>query len=288
MPFPIVSATALSSNVKRLVIQAPHITRRCQAGQFVIVRAAVDGERIPLTVANTDKAAGTITLVVQAIGLTTRLLAAKEAGDTLPDVAGPMGKATHIPEGVQHVVLVGGGVGTAVIYPQALALKAGMEQRRVKVSAIIGGRTKDLVILEEELGKVCDAVYPCTDDGSYGFKGLVTARLAQLMEEEKAGGVAVDMVITAGPVPMMRAVAETTRPSGVHTVASLNPIMVDGTGMCGGCRVQVGGKMMFACVDGPEFDAHAVDFKELSDRLTAYRAMEKDALERHVCASAGQ
>jgi ferredoxin--NADP+ reductase len=172
-------------------------------------------------------------------------------------------------------------VGTAVIYPQAEALKA----KGNRVSAIMGGRSKPYVILEKELSAICDAVYPCTDDGSYGFKGFVTQRLQQLIAETD---VKVGMVICAGPVPMMRAVAEVTRPMGIHTVASLNPIMVDGTGMCGGCRVQVDGKMLFACVDGPEFDAHKVDFRELSDRLTAYREQEKSAVERHRCRLTGQ
>ena len=167
-------------------------------------------------------------------------------------------------------------MGTAVIYPQAAALKS----KGNYVSAIIGGRSKPYVILENELRAICDAVYPCTDDGSYGYKGLVTDRLKMLMQQTDRP---IGIVICAGPVPMMRAVAEVTRPAGIHTVASLNPIMVDGTGMCGGCRVHVDGKMLFACVDGPEFDAHKVDFRELADRLTAYRPQEKDALERQAC-----
>jgi len=188
-----------------------------------------------------------------------------------------LGAATHI-EVWGHAVLVGGGVGTAVIYPQAPALKG----KGNYVSAIMGGRTKELVILEKELAQVCDAVYPCTDDGSHGFKGFVTQRLQKLIDES-AGTNPVKAVLTAGPVPMMRAVAELTRPMGIKTIASLNPIMVDGTGMCGGCRVQVDGKMKFACVDGPEFDAHQVDFRELSDRLTAYKVHEIQANERHTC-----
>jgi ferredoxin--NADP+ reductase len=178
-------------------------------------------------------------------------------------------------------VIVGGGVGTAVIYPQAGALKA----QGNRVSAIIGGRSKPFVILEEQLKACCDAVYPCTDDGSYGFHGFVTQRLEKLIGEANVAGAPVGLVLCAGPVPMMRAIAEVTRPLSVRTVASLNPIMVDGTGMCGGCRVRVGGQMKFACVDGPEFDAHAVDFAELSDRLTAYREQEKTAYERVQCAS---
>jgi ferredoxin--NADP+ reductase len=270
----------LAPEVKRFVIEAPHVVRHCQPGQFVIVRVAPGGERIPLTIAHADRVNKTITLVIQAIGATTRQLCDKEAGDSLADVAGPLGRPTEIHH-VRHAVIVGGGVGTAVIYPQAEALKA----RGNRVTAIMGGRSRPYVILEDELKAVCDAVHPCTDDGAYGFHGFVTQRLQQLIEEHNNTDTAVGEVMCAGPVPMMRAVAEVTRPHGIRTVASLNPIMVDGTGMCGGCRIQVGGKMLFACVDGPEFDAHQVDFKELSDRLTAYRVHEKAAADRSVCRS---
>lgn len=267
MPHRILHAATLAPEVKRFLVEAPHVVRHCGPGQFVIIRVTDGGERIPLTIAQADRAAGTVMLIVQAVGATTRRMLALEAGDSLADVAGPMGQPTHM-ENAGHAVVVGGGVGTAVIYPQAPALKA----LGNKVSAIIGGRAKPYVILEDELAAVCDRVYPCTDDGSYGFHGFVTERLKQLIETER-----VDFVLCAGPVPMMRAVAETTRPFRIKTVASLNPIMVDGTGMCGGCRVQVGGEMKFACVDGPEFDAHAVDFAELADRLTAYRDHERRA-----------
>lgn len=277
----ILEARWLAPEVKRFVVEAPHVVRHCKPGQFVILRVSPGGERIPLTIAHPDRAAGTITLVVQAIGATTRELTAKEAGDTICDVAGPLGKPTEI-HNVRHAVIVGGGVGTAVIYPQAEALKA----KGNRVSAIMGGRSKPYVLLEEELRAICDAVYPCTDDGSYGFHGFVTQRLEQLIDEHQNTDTAVGEVMCAGPVPMMRAVAEVTRPYGIRTVASLNPIMVDGTGMCGGCRIQVGGKTLFACVDGPEFDAHQVDFKELADRLTAYRDQEQQALERYQCRSA--
>jgi ferredoxin/flavodoxin---NADP+ reductase len=265
----------LAPEVRKLVVEAPHVVRHCGPGQFVIVRATPEGERIPLTIAHADRQKKTITLVIQAIGVSTRQLCSLEAGQEMSDVAGPLGRTTDI-ENAGHAVIVGGGVGTAVIYPQATALK----EKGNRVSAIIGGRSKPYVILEKELGAICDAVYPCTDDGSYGFKGFVTQRLQQLIAEtDKKVGI----VICAGPVPMMRAVAEVTRPLGIHTVASLNPIMVDGTGMCGGCRVQVDGKMLFACVDGPEFDAHKVDFRELSDRLTTYKDFEKAVAERHQC-----
>lgn len=270
----------LAPEVKRFVVEAPHVVRHCQPGQFVILRVAPGGERIPLTIAHPDRDARTITLVAQAVGVTTRELCALETGDAISDVAGPMGMPTHI-ENVGHAVIVGGGVGTAVIYPQAEALKAAGNC----VSAIMGGRSKPYVILEKELTAVCDAVFPCTDDGSYGFHGFVTQKLKQLIDDNQGGPRQVGEVMCAGPVPMMRAIAEVTRPYGIRTVASLNPIMVDGTGMCGGCRIQVGGQMKFACVDGPEFDAHQVDFAELSDRLTAYKPQEKQALERHVCRS---
>jgi ferredoxin--NADP+ reductase len=277
--FVIQEARWLAPAVRWLVIQAPRVAARHRPGHFVIVRVTEGGERIPLTIADSDAAAGTITLVVQAIGVSTQRFAALEKGQAILDVAGPLGKPTEI-ERFGHVVLVGGGVGTAVIYPQAGALKA----MGNKVSAVIGGRSKPYVIMEQELKAICDAVYPCTDDGSYGYQGFVTGRLGELIADASDP---VNAVITAGPVPMMRAVAEVTRPNGIHTIASLNPIMVDGTGMCGGCRVMVGGKMMFACVDGPEFDAHQVNFAELADRLTAYGDHERTARERaqttHEC-----
>jgi ferredoxin--NADP+ reductase len=252
------------------VVHAPRVAARHQAGHFVIVRVRDGGERIPLTIADSDREAGTITLVVQVVGSTTQQLCRIEPGGSILDVVGPLGQPTAI-EKHGHVVLVGGGVGTAVIHPQAKA----MSRVGNKVSAIIGGRSRDYVILENELHSICGNVYPCTDDGSYGFCGLVTQRLEQLIAAEP-----VHAVVMAGPVPMMRAVAEVTRPHGIHTVASLNPIMVDGTGMCGGCRVMVGGRMMFACVDGPEFDAHQVDFGELTNRLSAYREQEQLARQR--------
>jgi NAD(P)H-flavin reductase len=262
----------LAPSVRRIVVEAPRVARHHKPGHFVIVRAEEDGERIPLTIADSDAAAGTITLIVQVVGATTDMLCGIPAGGSILDVVGPLGKATDI-EHFGHVVLVGGGVGTAVIYPQAAALK----EAGNRVTAVIGGRSKPYVILEEELRSVCDAVHPCTDDGSHGFHGFVTGKLEELIT---APGNPVHAVITAGPVPMMRNVARVTRERAITTVASLNPIMVDGTGMCGGCRVQVGGRMMFACVDGPEFDAHQVNFDELTDRLAAYREQEKAAWDR--------
>ncbi len=267
--FPIVRAEWLAPRVRSIIVQAPRVAAHHKPGHFVIVRAHTDGERIPLTVADADAGQGTIRLVIQAVGASTELLSRLETGGTIPDVAGPLGRPTEM-ERFGHVVLVGGGVGTAVIYPQAKALK----QLGNRVTAIIGGRSKEYVILEEDLRRLCDAVYPCTDDGSYGYHGFVTGKLAEIIGQSEQS---VGAVITAGPVPMMKAVAQATKEKNIHTVASLNPVMVDGTGMCGGCRVSVGGKQLFACVDGPEFDAHQVDFDELIDRLGAYRAQEKAA-----------
>ncbi len=265
--FTILKSQWLAPKVRKLEVEAPRVAARHRPGHFVIVRAYAGGERIPLTIADSDPKRGTITLVVQVIGATTERLCAMQAGDVLPDIVGPLGKATDI-EHFGHVVLVGGGVGTAVIYPQAGALKA----KGNRVSAVMGGRSKPYVILEDELRAICDAVYPCTDDGSYGYNGFVTGKLAELIANPE---LPVDAVITAGPVPMMKAIANVTRERKILTIASLNPIMVDGTGMCGGCRVTVGGKNLFACVDGPEFNAHEVDFASLTDRLTAYREHER-------------
>lgn len=264
--FRIVNAGWLAPRVRRLEVEAPRIAKKHRPGHFVIVRAHGEGERIPLTIADSDKPKGTIVLVVQAVGASSERLTALQSGDFLSDVAGPLGRPTEIRK-FGHVVLVGGGVGTAVIFSQAQALKS--EGNRV--SAVIGGRSKPFVILEKELAAYCDDVFPCTDDGSYGFHGLTTQKLGLLVSDESNP---VHAVITAGPVAMMREVANATRGKGIETIASLNPIMVDGTGMCGGCRVTVGGRQLFACVDGPDFDALEVNFDELLDRLTAYRAQE--------------
>lgn len=278
--FPIEHAEWLAPKVRRIVVRAPRVSSHHKPGHFVILRVYEGGERIPLTIADSDAQSGTITLVVQVIGATTERLCALAPGDSIANVAGPLGRPTEI-ENFGHAVLVGGGVGTAVIYPQAGALrKAGN-----RVTAIIGGRSREYVILEKELAGHCDRVYPCTDDGSYGYAGFVTGKLKELIEERGDVGA----VLTAGPVPMMRAVAGVTRPGGIKTIASLNPIMVDGTGMCGGCRVTVNGEMKFACVDGPEFDAHVVDFAELTDRLTTYREQEALAWNRlHELTEAGE
>jgi ferredoxin/flavodoxin---NADP+ reductase len=268
--FGIVRSTPLAPGVKEIEIEAPRIAKKQQPGQFVILRIHEEGERIPLTIKGSDPLRGTITIVVQGIGKTTMLLNELEAGDGILDVAGPLGKASEI-EKYGHCVVVGGGVGTAIALPTAQALKDAGNH----VTAILGARTRDLVILESQMGEASHELFVMTDDGSYGGKGLVTDRLRELIEEGN-----VDYVLAIGPVPMMRAVAEATRPLGIRTVVSLNSIMVDGTGMCGGCRVAIGDESKFACVDGPEFDAHQVDFQVLMQRNSMYRGHEQQALEQ--------
>jgi len=264
----VIDKAQLSPNVTRLVIEAPRIAEIRKPGQFVIVHRAPGAERIPLTIADADPDRGTITLVIQSVGKSTEDLVALQPGEAIADVAGPLGKATEL---LDHgrAVCIGGGVGTAVVHPIALGLAA----NGVEVISVIGGRSKEWVIFEDELRRAGEVI-TCTDDGSYGRPGFVTDALRDVIE---AGGV--DAVYAVGPVPMMRAVAEVTRPYGVPTFASLNAMMLDGTGMCGGCRVTVGGKTLYACVDGPEFDAHQVDFRELADRLGTYRDFEAHATE---------
>jgi len=264
--FKIWDAQFIAPGIKRFLIEAPRIARKHQAGQFVIVRLDERGERIPLTIESADAEKGFITLVVQSVGKTTFQLNSLEEGDVILDVVGPLGKPSEI-ENFGTVVVVGGGVGTAMAYPTAVALKCAGN----RVLTILGGRTRDLVILEEEMRRVSDAVYVTTDDGSYGEKGLVTDQLRKLM----AGEQPINLVLAVGPIPMMKAVADLTREKRIQTVVSLNPIMIDGTGMCGGCRVLVGGKSQFACVDGPEFDAHQVNFEVLMQRNRMYRDAEQ-------------
>jgi ferredoxin--NADP+ reductase len=268
--YEIVEARFLSPDVKLFRIKAPEIARKRKAGQFVILRVYEQGERIPLTIADSETEEGTITLIVQGVGKTTRLLNTKETGDHLQDVVGPLGMPSEI-EKFGTAVVIGGGLGTAIAYPTARALKEAGNH----VISIIGARTKDLVILENEMREISDELFITTDDGSYAEKGFVTTKLQALIDE----GRQLDYVLAIGPIPMMRAVSEVTRPHKIKTVVSLNPIMVDGTGMCGGCRVSVGGESKFACVDGPEFDGHLVDFKILSTRNAMYRAAEQASLE---------
>jgi len=263
----VVSKARLSPNVTRLDVRAPRIAQIRQPGQFVIVHKAEGAERIPLTIANADAQAGTITLVIQAVGKSTRDLVALEPGQCIKDVAGPLGKPTDLIHS-GRALCVGGGVGTAVVHPIA----QGLRQHGVEVLSIIGGRSHEWVIFEEELGRLGEVIV-CTDDGSYGRHGFVTEAVKELLEKDKF-----NVVYAVGPVPMMRAVAALTKSAGVHTIVSLNPVMVDGTGMCGGCRVTVGGQTLFACVDGPEFDGHQVDFDLLMERLSTYREFEQRAL----------
>ncbi len=269
----IFSATFIAPNIKRFTIQAPKIALKRKAGQFVIIRINDVGERIPLTIADSDSEKGTIDIIVQGIGKTTKELNALESGDFIVDVVGPLGKASHI-ENFGTAVSIGGGVGTAIAYPTAVALK----QAGNHTISIIGGRSKEFVILENEMKKVCDEVFVTTDDGSYGKHGFVTDQLKELIEKQK-----IDFVLAIGPIPMMKAVADLTREKGIQTVVSLNPIMVDGTGMCGGCRATVDNKTVFVCVDGPEFDAHKVDFKTLMTRNQSYLMAEKESIEQHEC-----
>ncbi len=256
----IIEKIHFSANVVKLVVEAPLIAKARRAGHFVIVRADEHGERIPLTIADSDTKAGTITLVVQAVGRSTCKICAKEVGDTLHDVVGPLGQATRI-EKFGTVVCCGGGVGVAPLLPIIKAMK----EAGNRVVSVLAGRTKDLIILEDEVRKWSDEVVIMTDDGSYGTKGLVTDGVESVIKREK-----VDQVVTIGPAVMMKFVALLTKKYDIPTVCSLNTIMVDGTGMCGACRVTVGGKTRFVCIDGPEFDAHQVDFDQMMMRLHAY------------------
>ena len=271
----IVRKEELNSSVTLLEVEAPKIARKALPGQFIILRIDDDGERIPLTIGDYDREKGTITIIFQKVGLTTMLLGDLNVGDEIKDFVGPLGVPTHIDEGVKRVCVVGGGVGCAIAYPQAKYL----HQAGYEVDVIAGFRSKDIVILEEEFKAACTNFYLTTDDGTYGEKGFVTDKLKALIESGKQ----YDLVIAIGPVPMMKFVCKTTEPYGLKTLVSLNPIMVDGTGMCGGCRVTVGGQVKFACVDGPDFDGHQVDFDELMNRNTIYREQEAAAKEQHDC-----
>lgn len=264
----IVRKEEIAPQTWQLLVHAPEIARRRKAGQFVVLRVHEKGERFPLTLVSSDPEAGTIELIFQAVGTSTRLLAAMEPGQQILDLAGPLGRPTHI-EHFGRCVVIGGGYGMAPVIPIAQALRdAGNE-----LVGINGARSADNVILEDRLRAICDEVTVCTDDGTYGRKGFVTTVLQEMIE----AGERIDLVLAIGPTPMMRAVANLTRPHGISTVVSLNPIMVDGTGMCGGCRVEVGGETKFACIDGPEFDAHQVDFDLLMRRQRMYDGLESDA-----------
>ena len=272
--FKIVHKKELNDAVTMLDIEAPFIAKKAKAGQFIIFRIDEKGERVPLTIAGSNKEEGTVKIIFQKVGFATKALGSLDEGDYILDFVGPLGKPTEI-EGKKKVCVVGGGVGCAIALPSAAAFKeAGAE-----VTVIVGFRSKDIVILEDEFKAVADNFIMMTDDGTYGRHGLVTQPLQEMLE----AGENFDEVLAIGPVPMMKFVCKTTEPFGVHTMVSLNPIMVDGTGMCGGCRVTVGGETKFACVDGPEFDGHKVDFAELMNRNSLYRGREAEVTEKHVC-----
>ena len=264
----------LNPTVTLMEVSAPLIAKKALPGQFIILRVDEDGERIPLTIADFDRAAGSVTIIFQKVGFTTELLDSLEEGDDILDFVGPLGRPTEVGD-VRKVAVIGGGVGCAIAYPQAKYL----HQQGVSVDVIAGFRSRDIVILEEEFRSACDRFYLTTDDGSYGEKGLVTEKLQSLIDQ----GTQYDAVIAIGPIPMMKFVCKTTEPYGIKTLVSLNPIMIDGTGMCGGCRVTVGGQVKFACVDGPDFDGHQVDFDELMTRNRAYQEREAQVRRDHAC-----
>ena len=266
--FTIMKRRELNPTVTELWIKAPLIAKKAKAGQFIIVRAKEDSERIPLTIAGFDREAGTVSIIFQVVGAGTMQLNALKEGEAVHDFVGPLGKATEI-EGLKNVCVVGGGVGCAIALPIAQALHA----QGTKVTGIVGFRNKDLVILEDEFRACCDEFIIMTDDGSYGDKGVVTAPL----EQKIVDGANFDEVITIGPLIMMKFVCQLTKKYGIKTVVSMNPIMIDGTGMCGGCRLSVGGETKFACVDGPDFDGHLVDFDEAMSRGATYRDFEAHA-----------
>ncbi len=272
--YQILEKKTLNANTKLMVIEAPHVARKAEPGQFIILRVTEDGERIPLTIAEYDREKGTITIIFQEVGATTMALGQLNVGDCLHDFVGPLGKASEL-EGLKKVAVVGGGLGCAIAYPQAKKL----HEMGCEVDLIAGFRNKDIIILEDEMKAASTNLYVVTDDGSNGRKALVTEVLKELIE----AGNQYDAVIAIGPMIMMKFVAETTRPYGIKTIVSMNTIMVDGTGMCGGCRLTVGGETKFACVDGPDFDGHLVDFDGSMRRSAMYKAQERASVERHEC-----
>jgi ferredoxin--NADP+ reductase len=269
--YKIVKKRNLTENVAEYTVHAPLVTKRCMPGQFIILIADADGERIPLTIADYDRERGTVTLLVQAVGYSTMKLAKKNEGDFIENLLGPLGNATDLTE-FKSLLLVAGGIGSAVVMPQVKYLK---QNTSAQVDVVLGGRNASLLTYEDELRAFSNRLYVVTDDGSKGEKGFVTDKIRRLVEE----GRKYDAVFAVGPTPMMRAVANLTKEYGIHTVVSMNTIMVDGTGMCGGCRLTVGGEIKYACVDGPEFDGRLVDFDEAINRAAFYRDKEKE----HVC-----
>lgn len=276
--YKIVRKAILNPSVVLMDIEAPYIARKAEPGQFIIFRIDEAGERIPLTIADYDREKGTVTIIFQIVGKTTRVLAEMSEGQALLDFVGPLGVASHL-DGYKKVAVIGGGLGTAIAYPQAKKLHA----LGAEVHSITGFRNKDLIILEKEMEAVSNKLIVATDDGSNGNKGFVTNVLKQLIEE----GNKYDLVIAIGPLVMMRAVSNMTKEYGIKTLVSMNPIMIDGTGMCGGCRLTVGGKTKFACVDGPDFDGHEVDFDEAMRRQGMYKKHENQSTEIHVCKLGG-
>ncbi len=280
--YKIVEKTFLTPNICRMKVSAPRVASAALPGQFLIVRTDEKGERIPLTISDYDKTEGTVTIVIQAIGASTMQMCGMEVGDSFADVAGPLGVPSEFTgESIETLrgkrfVFIAGGVGTAPVYPQAKWL----HERGVAVDVIIGAKTADLVIYDKEMEGACDNLYICTDDGSRGFKGMVTAQLEHLVGEE---GKKYDQAVAIGPMIMMKFATLTAKKLGIPMIVSLNTIMVDGTGMCGACRVTVGGRMRFACVEGPEFDGYEVDFDEAMRRQSQYRAQEQESLEHHKC-----
>ncbi|MDF2925017.1 MAG: Cytochrome-c3 hydrogenase, gamma subunit [Paenibacillaceae bacterium] len=267
--YTIINKYKLNDTVELMVVHAPFVARKCEPGQFVMVRVEEGGERIPLTIADYDRQNQTVTIIYQVVGYTTGRLAAKSAGDTITDFAGPLGQPADIHPGKQRIIGIGGGVGAAPLYPQLRKWK----EAGASVDVILGGRSKEFIILEKEFSAFCDHVYMATNDGSAGVQGFVTDILAGLLSAENR----YDEVIAIGPLPMMKAVVGITKPQGIPTGVSLNPIMIDGTGMCGGCRVTVGGETKFACVDGPDFDGLLVDFDECIRRQGMYKELEAHA-----------
>lgn len=277
--FQITEKKTLNATVTRMDVLAPAIARKAEPGQFIILRVHEDGERIPLTIADFDRDIGTVTIIFQVVGKTTRLLNELEIGDSILDFVGPLGVPTHL-DGYRRVAVIGGGLGSAIAYPQAKKL----HQMGAQVDIIAGFRNKDLIILENEMRAASDRLFITTDDGSNGRKGFVTDMLKSLLDD----GNAYDLVIAIGPLIMMKFVSNLTRPYGIKTIVSMNPVMVDGTGMCGGCRVTVGGETKFACVDGPDFDGHLVDFDEAMRRQQMYKNNEKTSDEAYVCRLTGE
>ncbi len=276
--FKIVKKEILNPLVKLMEIEAPYVARKAEPGQFIILRTDEMGERIPLTIADYDRSKGTITIIFQEVGKTTQVLGAMNEGDSILDFAGPLGVASHL-DGIKKAAVIGGGLGTAIAYPQAKKL----HENGAVVHSIVGFRNKDLIVLEKEMKEVSTELFVTTDDGSNGNKGFVTDELKKLLES----GNQYDLVIAIGPLVMMKFVSKLTKEYGVKTIVSMNPVMIDGTGMCGGCRVTVGGKTKFACVDGPDFDGHLVDFDEAIRRQSMYKREEEKVSKEHKCKLGG-